>query len=233
MVQQIAAREQRHVQRARGGHRRGDCKYAFTLTDVRAQCPWYDQALSVWQRRLGDSEAARYAIACRLNDAELSTIKNYAGKWRLFLSFYVDEQCSALPATPETVTKYIGFLARRGTIHADSMGQYLAAISKAHAHCGVTPPVRLDSDELIILSSTLKGLSKLQKQIYSEDAVRALRSPSAGFGSQQCIASAGGATICGRRAQTVATVELSSTNSLQSVSNRRHGRVQLLRLRSR
>ena len=114
-------------------------------------------------------------LRAAINDSELSTISNYAGKWNMFLRFCEADQCIALPATPETVTTYVGYLAKRGTIHADSMGQYVAAISKAHAHCGFRPPITRDPDELI--SSTLKGLSKLQKQIYSEDQVLYLPAP--------------------------------------------------------
>ena len=63
----------------------------------------------------------------------------------------------------------------RGSIHAYSMGQYFAAISKAHVHCGMRAPVVQDVDGII--SSTIKGLSKLQKQVYAEDQVLYLPAP--------------------------------------------------------
>ena len=150
-------------------------KYAFKISAIKDSCPWYDRAYAVWSRRLGSSLSAQYAIACRLNDTELSTMSNYRGKWNLFLSFCEQDGHQPLPATPETVASYVGFLAHRGTIHADSTGQYFAAISKAHVHCGYTAPVVRDVHGLI--SSSLKGLSKLQKQVFSEDQPLYLPAP--------------------------------------------------------
>ena len=75
-------------------------KYAFKLSLIRSKCPWYDQAFAVWSRRLGASKSAEYAIACRLNDTEISTMNNYRGKWKLFLSFCVGDGLQPLPASP-------------------------------------------------------------------------------------------------------------------------------------
>ena len=58
-------------------------KYAFKISAIKDSCPWYDRAYAVWSRRLRSSLSAQYAIACRLNDTELSTMSNYRGKWNV------------------------------------------------------------------------------------------------------------------------------------------------------
>ena len=141
-------------------------KYAIQLTTLEECCPWYSQALAYWTQRFGASKAAEYAVACRLTDVDKSTMRNYRGKWNLFLKFSAETGWRALPAEPDAIQVYIGWLAKRGTIHADSMGQYLAAISKAHEHCGFPIPLQ-DAP----ISKTIQGLARLQKQVYSEDEV--------------------------------------------------------------
>ena len=141
-------------------------KYAFKLDNLRKFCPWYDQALTYWSQRFGNSESAQYAIAMRLKDVDASTMRNYRGKWNQFLAFSAETGWRALPAEPDAIQVYVGWLAKRGTVHADSMGQYLAAISKAHEHCGFPTPVHD-----VPISKTLEGMARLQKTVYSEDQV--------------------------------------------------------------
>ena len=142
-------------------------RYALKLASLEKLCPWYQQALSYWQRRLGTSNAARFAVACRLHDIKASTMDNYRGKWEMFVGFCADHQLDALPAAPDTLQLYLGWHAERGQVHADSMGQYFSAVTKAHEHCGFDSPMYGNSE----VSSTLKGLAKLQKSVYDVDSV--------------------------------------------------------------
>ena len=152
----------------------GGAKYLFKLQTLKMWCPWYEQALATWQSRLGTSEAAAYAVACRMHDVDKSTMANYGPKWRQFVDFCDSEGFVALPATPCTVATYVGWMARKGSVRASSMGQYLACISKAHRHCDLPTPSSLGGD---LISSTVSGMARLQRTAYEEDEVLYLPAP--------------------------------------------------------
>ena len=142
-------------------------RYTLSAASLERDCPWFKQALAYWQGRLGDSVAARFAISTRLHDIKDSTLKNYAGKWEIWVAFCEEEGLCPLPAHPDSLELYVGWHASRGTVHADSLGQYFAAVTKAHEHCGFDSPMMGNSE----ISKTVKGLALLQKSVYDVDAV--------------------------------------------------------------
>ena len=143
-------------------------KYSFELHNLSKWCPWYEDALVYWKARLGNDIDAVFAIAAILHDVDASTMKNYGSKYRAFSQFCENIGASPLPATPATVVKYVGFLARKGTIKASSMGQYLACISKAHVHLRMPTPVSMSGD---LINAVQQGVKRLQKTVYDTDHV--------------------------------------------------------------
>lgn len=142
-------------------------RYQFKVADVSKYVPWYKYAHMFWRQRWGDSMDADYAIACRLGDCDLSTLKNYRSKWRRFERFCDERALCPLPAAASTLELYVGSLARAGTIKSTSVGQYVAAISKAHVHTGVTPPNMLGA----AVNPILKGMAKQQRKVHDDDRV--------------------------------------------------------------
>ena len=65
-----------------------------------------------------------------------STLSGYAAAFDAFEAYCDDEGLSSLPAHWSTVIAYVGFLAKKGTLAADSLQPTLSAINRAHADCG-------------------------------------------------------------------------------------------------
>jgi len=71
---------------------------------------------------------------------ETSTSRSYKQKWALFCEWCRTANLQPLPATSTMVFAYIGWLAERGTIAANSLQPYLSAINGVHADMGLDRP---------------------------------------------------------------------------------------------
>jgi len=71
---------------------------------------------------------------------ESSTARAYNRHWLAFCAWCDAQGLDPMPATPRMVFAYVGFLAERGTVAADSLQPYLSAINAAHADYGYDKP---------------------------------------------------------------------------------------------
>lgn len=71
---------------------------------------------------------------------EGSTARAYDRHWSQFCEWCAAHGLHPMPATPRMVFAYIGFLAEKGTVAADSLQPYLSAINSAHADFGYDRP---------------------------------------------------------------------------------------------
>ena len=84
----------------------------------------------------GGGTALRLAASAH----EDSTAEQYDRHWRTFCEWCSQNGLEPLPANPRMVFAYIGALAERGTIAADSLQPYLSAINSMHADSGLERP---------------------------------------------------------------------------------------------
>jgi hypothetical protein len=137
------------------------------FTKMQRHKPWFEAAVAHWTAHLGDSEEARYFVYCRLNKQVGSTQTGYAGKyieWAEEFCAKQDPPLCPLPATRETASLYIGWQARKATVRASSMRQYVAAINAAHVDCGFEKPFDGGQDQ----TDAVTGLGLLQADIGPE-----------------------------------------------------------------
>jgi hypothetical protein len=73
---------------------------------------------------------------------EDSTQQQYGRHWAMFVAWCLSQRppISPMPATPRMMAAYVGYLAERGTIGADSLQPYLSAINSRHADHGLERP---------------------------------------------------------------------------------------------
>ena len=144
------------------------------METLRQWCPWYDDALKVWTRRLGNDVDAQFAVACKLHDVDQSTMANYGPKWLQFVNFCTSKSLCPLPAEVDTVVRYVGWMAMRGTVRGSSMTQYLSCISKAHTHVDHSSPVERGGK---LIADAVNGMKRLQHKVFREDEVLYLPAP--------------------------------------------------------
>lgn len=91
-------------------------------------------------RRFGWGEGA--VTARRLVSAKYqgSTKKNYVNAWERFDAFCERVNARAMPASPETVVRYMASLFDGGTCAPDTVGSYLAAVRAVHRVAGLPSP---------------------------------------------------------------------------------------------
>ena len=142
-------------------------KYELDIAKLQSLKPWFAAAVRHWTAQLGDSEEARYFVFCRLCKQATSTQKGYAGKyveWEVDFCAKQDPPLCPLPATRATALKYIGWQARKATVRAGSLRQYMAAINAAHSDCGFPVPFDGSADQ----KAAIGGLELLQAEIGPE-----------------------------------------------------------------
>eukprot|EP01050_Picozoa_sp_SAG11_P024488 SAG11_NODE_5225_length_1624_cov_3.860984_1_plen_339_part_00 len=142
-------------------------KYELDLKRLRCQKPWFEAAVAHATAQLGDSEEARYFVFCRLSKQVTATQTGYAGKYVEWADQFCAKQnppLCPLPATRQTANLYIGWQARKGTVRASSMRQYVAAINAAHLDCGFERPFDGGDDQ----AAAIAGLGVLQADLGPE-----------------------------------------------------------------
>ena len=97
---------------------------------------------SFWRATLGDGEGA--ADAKRYLDKSLAegTVKNYTRLWHLFATFCERNGLVALPASTDTVLRYLGWIGRGDRWAASSLQQLCSAINRMHMDLDMEPPAR-------------------------------------------------------------------------------------------
>eukprot|EP01050_Picozoa_sp_SAG11_P018221 SAG11_NODE_2720_length_3046_cov_40.638955_5_plen_328_part_01 len=142
-------------------------KYELDLGRLKSQKPWFAAAVRYWTAELGDSKEAQFFVFCRLSRQQISTQKGYAGKyveWEVDFCGKQDPPLCPLPATRATALKYIGWQARKGTVRAGSLRQYIAAINCAHEDCGFDTPFDNSADQ----KAAINGMGLLQAEVGPE-----------------------------------------------------------------
>ncbi len=84
-----------------------------------------------------------------------STLRAYASDWRHFVDWCAEFECSALPATPDTVALYLTSLA--GTHRPSTISRRLTAITKVHQANGLVSPATVTE---LAVGETLKGIRR-------------------------------------------------------------------------
>ena len=142
-------------------------KYELDVEKLSSLKPWFAAAVAYWTARLGDSDDARFFVYCRLSKQQASTQKGYAGKWMEWEQEFCAKQdppLCPLPATRESALRYIGWQARKATVRAGSLRQYMAAVNAAHSDCGFDLPFDGSADQ----KAAVDGLELLQAEIGPE-----------------------------------------------------------------
>ena len=127
---------------------------------------WYNEAYEFWQRRYGPGN--EIAIRARLANVGESTAISYSRKWRTFEEdFCKPRNLQALPASVDTVCRYIGWQGDRGEVNATSMVSYLSAIGCKHDHFDLPNPCSVPGGPRGTqyhrqVQKTLDGLANLQ-----------------------------------------------------------------------
>ncbi|KAL1504118.1 hypothetical protein AB1Y20_010528 [Prymnesium parvum] len=102
----------------------------------RADGTAFEHLRPVVSRWKGGETAVRLAATA----LESSTARSYGRHWLAFCEWCAAHDLDPMPATQRMVFAYIGFLAEKGTVAADSLQPYLSAINSAHADCGYDRP---------------------------------------------------------------------------------------------
>lgn len=114
-------------------------KYELKPLSSATKAPWAS-ALQVKYAGLMDSAEGTTAVELMQTGLAPKTAQNYDSKLAKFISFCAERGLSPMPATTETVLRYIGYLATEGTVHVDSAQPYLSCINTAHVAVGLDPP---------------------------------------------------------------------------------------------
>ena len=92
------------------------------------------------QRDVAQWTGGTTAIRLMASALEDSTVEQYGRHWATFCTWCAENSLEPLPATPRMIVAYIGTLAERGSIGADSLQPYLSAINAMHADHGFERP---------------------------------------------------------------------------------------------
>eukprot|EP01052_Picozoa_sp_SAG31_P042823 SAG31_NODE_6925_length_1847_cov_2.743135_1_plen_415_part_00 len=139
--------------------------HPFSVPGLRERFPHYDMAVAHYAETMGDSSEAQYYVAAKLARLEPSTAAGYSGKFTEFAEVFCrPRQLTALPATLDTVCRYIGWQLQKGTVQGSSMGQYLSAINYFHTSIDLPPAVPKDGRGHYPkgVRDAISGMQKLQ-----------------------------------------------------------------------
>ena len=102
--------------------------------------PAAGSAFAWLQREVAQWTGGTTAIRLMASALEDSTVEQYGRHWTTFCTWCAENGLEPLPATPRMIVAYIGTLAERGSIGADSLQPYLSAINAMHADHGFERP---------------------------------------------------------------------------------------------
>lgn len=101
-------------------------------------------ALSTERRRISE-QARKYAEESKA----ASTRKAYRTDWKDFCKWCEQNEETALPATPETVSDYLTFLATEKKRKASTIQRRISSISQAHQMAGFDSPTRTQQVRMV------------------------------------------------------------------------------------
>lgn len=149
-------------------------KYGFEAGKSSAlRVPWYDEAFAFWSERLSDP----VAVECVMNSLEGSTARNYGGIWKEFVrDFCQPRGLQPFPCSQDTILKYIGWQATKGTVASKSLENYLSAIGCRHTDFDLPSPCTGSMNHkpdayAPAVRRALTGLAKAQKRGVDPDAL--------------------------------------------------------------
>ena len=115
-------------------------KYALKPMEDSTKVPWAAALEAKYKDLAASSVEGRTAVDLLQTGLAPNTATSYDSKLAKFL-FYCDSAgLSAMPASQSTVLRYIGHMAREGTVHVDNVQPYLSCINTAHVSVGLDPP---------------------------------------------------------------------------------------------
>ena len=124
-----------------------------------ASVPWADAMSSRWHQMLG-AHAQRDGILSKLSHSlASSTGETYGGHWSRFVRWcesQPDEPCP-LPASTETVVRWVEEITQGGQVQESSLQPYLSALNKVHDDLRFEKPACGT-----FLGAYRKGLARLQ-----------------------------------------------------------------------
>jgi integrase len=119
---------------------------------------------AMWASRLGEGSGTAAALDFLERGLAPLTLSAYGGLWGAFASFCGGAEpkaLCALPATEETVSRYIGHLGEKGTVAATSLQPYLSAINSVHLDFGHAEPALGH-----LIKRVRHGLAESQAEVY-------------------------------------------------------------------
>ena len=84
-----------------------------------------------------------------------STVRAYGTNWRQFEAWCTEQEVQALPASPETVARYLASLG--GHLRPQTLARRLCAIAAAHKAKGIPSPASLQHE---LVGQTMKGIRR-------------------------------------------------------------------------
>ena len=136
---------------------------------------WARNIENYWRARLGDNAASREVISVMRSSLADTTRGNYHPKQLEYL-----EVCAAasppripVPASPDTVMFYLGYLKSKHTVSAKSVTVYLSAVNKLHVELGyAAPALGVEARDFI------RGMGRIQRRELDDSGLLAdVRSP--------------------------------------------------------
>jgi len=128
---------------------------------------WLLDDVSGWS---GGTTGVRLA-ASALEDG---TVDNYARHWDSFTDWCALNKLEPIPASPRMILAYVGSLAERGTIAADSLQPYLSAINTRHLDMGLERPAIGH-----VVTAARRGMRRAQALLSTRDSRIPLPAPAA------------------------------------------------------
>ena len=128
---------------------------------------WLLEDVSGWS---GGTTGVRLA-ASALEDG---TVDQYARHWATFADWCAANRLDPIPASPRMILAYVGFLAEKGTIAADSLQPYLSAINTHHLDMGLERPAIGH-----VVTAARRGMRRAQALLTTRDSRIPLPAPAA------------------------------------------------------
>ena len=145
--------------------RRG--RVAYRLLPARAKAAHVDAVLPRYEAWLGQDQLGALAAELVLQRHAASTVGSYSTGIKRFLEFCAATGLVPLEATTADILRYISWLALQGTVHAESIGNYLTSLN-GYFRDNLVEPValgRLVTDALHALASRQQSVKTAPKSV--------------------------------------------------------------------
>ena len=136
---------------------------------------WARNMEAYWIGRLGDTPAARAVIAVMERAIGDNTRGNYHPKSLEYLQVCASASppLVPVPADPNTIMHYLGYIKAKGTISAASVGVYLSSVNKLHTESGFARPA-IGAE----IRDFIRGMGRIQREALVESGdLSSVRAP--------------------------------------------------------